>query len=141
MPLGSHLALRRDAFGPADHHPVARAAVARRDLLRPLERRVTRDGPPGGVVAVRLRAAEVVVVLQDVPDALVHAVEVRHLVEEPDHATFGARLVSGGTTPSCFCRASVASRTASQPWSNLPLYLAIHSFGTWCGAWVAPGAK
>ena len=54
---------------------------------------------------------------------------------------FGASLVSGGTTPSCFCRASVASRTASQPWSNLPLYLAIHSFGTWCGAWVAPGAK
>ena len=37
--------------------------------------------------------------------------------------------------------ASVSSRNASQPWSNLPLYLAIHSFGTWCGAWVAPGAK
>ena len=22
-----------------------------------------------------------------------------------------------------------------------PLYLSAHSFGTWCGAWVAPGAK
>jgi hypothetical protein len=27
------------------------------------------------------------------------------------------------------------------PWSNLPLYFAIQSFGTWCGACVAPGAK
>ena len=25
--------------------------------------------------------------------------------------------------------------------SNLPLYLSIHSFGAWCGAWVAPGLK
>ncbi len=56
-------------------------------------------------------------------------------------AGFGASFVSGGTTPSRFCRASVSSRSASQPWSNWPLYLAIHAFGTWCGAWVAPGAK
>ena len=46
-----------------------------------------------------------------------------------------------GTTPSLICRASVSSRTLSQPWSNLPFHLAIHSFGTWCGACVAPGAK
>ena len=25
--------------------------------------------------------------------------------------------------------------------SNLPLYLSAHSFGAWCGAWVAPGQK
>ncbi len=54
---------------------------------------------------------------------------------------FGASLVPGGTTPSLIWRARTSSRIASQPWSNLPLYLAIHSFGTWCGAWVAPGAK
>ena len=48
---------------------------------------------------------------------------------------------SGGITPSSFCRASVCSRSASQPWSNLPLYLSDHSVGTWCGACVAPGAK
>ena len=54
---------------------------------------------------------------------------------------FGASFVPGGTTPSLIWRASVSSRIASQPWSNLPLYFAIHSFGTWCGACVAPGAK
>ena len=39
-----------------------------------------------------------------------------------------------------FCRAIVSSRYWSQPMSNLPLNLSIHSFGTWWGAWVAPGA-
>ncbi len=48
---------------------------------------------------------------------------------------------SAGMTPSSFCRANVSSRSASQPWSNLPLYLSAHSVGTWCGACVAPGAK
>ena len=37
---------------------------------------------------------------------------------------------SGGMTPSSFCRAKVSSRSLSQPWSNLPLYLSAHSFGT-----------
>ena len=93
VPLRAHLALRRDALGPVDHHPVAGAAVARGDLLRPGEGRVARDGPPGGVVRVGRRAAKLVVVLQDVLDGLVHAVEVGHLVEEPVHAAFGARAV------------------------------------------------
>ena len=48
---------------------------------------------------------------------------------------------SAGMTPSFFCRANVSSRSLSQPWSNLPLYLSAHSLGTWCGACVAPGAK
>ena len=48
---------------------------------------------------------------------------------------------SAGTTPSSFWRANVSSRSVSQPWSNLPLYFADHSSGTWCGACVAPGAK
>ena len=52
-----------------------------------------------------------------------------------------ASFVPAGTTPSSIWRARVSSRIASQPESNLPLYLAIHSFGTWCGACVAPGAK
>ena len=47
---------------------------------------------------------------------------------------------SCGTTPSSFCRAMVSSRSASQPWSNFPRYRSDHSVGTWCGAWVAPGA-
>ena len=46
-----------------------------------------------------------------------------------------------GTTPSSICRASVSSRSLSQPWSNWPLYFAMYSFGAWCGAWVAPVAK
>ena len=37
---------------------------------------------------------------------------------------------SSGMTPSAFCRAKVSSRSLSQPWSNLPLYLSAHSFGT-----------
>ena len=54
---------------------------------------------------------------------------------------FGASFVPGGTTPSLIWRASTSSRMTSQPLSNFPLYFAIHSFGTWCGACVAPGAK
>ena len=64
---------------------------------------------------------------------------------KPSHAgiSFGrsVSLVSAGTTPSFFCRSKVSSRSLSQPWSNLPLYLAMHSFGAWCGACVAPVAK
>src|SRR5262249_12990438 len=49
--------------------------------------------------------------------------------------------VFSGAMPSFFCRASVSSRTLSQPWSNCPLNLAIQSFDAWCGAWLLPGAK
>ena len=42
------------------------------------------------------------------------------------------------SSPICQTR---LSGILSQPLSNLPFHLAIHSFGTWCGAWVAPGAK
>ena len=50
-------------------------------------------------------------------------------------------FVPAGTTPRSICRASVSSRSLSQPWSNWPLYFAMYSFGAWCGAWVAPVAK
>ena len=53
----------------------------------------------------------------------------------------GVSTASGGMTPSSFWRSKVISRWLSQPWANLPLYFSIHSGGTWCGAWVAPGAK
>ena len=43
---------------------------------------------------------------------------------------------SGGITPSSFCRANVRSRSASQPSSNLPLYLSDHS-----GAHVVRGVR
>ncbi len=48
---------------------------------------------------------------------------------------------SAGITPISCCRAKISSRSASQPASKRPLYLSDHSIGTWCGAWVAPGAK
>ena len=48
---------------------------------------------------------------------------------------------SSGITPSSFWRAKMRSRWASHPSSNCPAYLSAHSFGTWCGACVAPGAK
>ena len=51
------------------------------------------------------------------------------LVPVLDGLGLGASLVPAGTTPSLIWRASVSSRSLSQPWSNLPLYLAIHSFG------------
>ena len=54
---------------------------------------------------------------------------------------FGASFVPGGTTPSCDLPRQDSFTHRVPPGSNLPLYLAIHSFGTWCGAWVAPGAK
>ena len=53
----------------------------------------------------------------------------------------GVSTASAGMTPSSFWRSNVISRCLSQPWANLPLYLSIHSLGTWCGACVAPGAK
>jgi hypothetical protein len=65
----------------------------------------------------------------------------RESVPVLDLGGFGASLVPGGTTPIAICRASVSSRILSQPWSNLPFHLAIHSLGTWCGACTAPGAK
>ena len=37
-------------------------------------------------------------------------------------------------SPIAFWRRSVSSRSLSHPSSNLPLYLSIHAFGTWCGA-------
>src|SRR5262249_4149410 len=93
VPLRAHLALGLDLLRPVNHHPVAGAAVARGDLLGPGERRVPGDRPAGGVVVVRRRAAELVVVLQDVGDRLVHAVEVRHLVVQAYHAALGAGAV------------------------------------------------
>ena len=51
------------------------------------------------------------------------------------------RSASADTMPFRFCRSKVDSRSASQPPANWPLYLSAHSSGTWCGAWVAPGAK
>src|SRR6516225_4550105 len=50
----------------------------------------------------------------------------------PRRNLFRARrqLGIGRTTSSLICRASVSSRTLSQPWSNCPLYFAIQSLGT-----------
>src|SRR4029453_2867352 len=42
-------------------------------------------------------------------------------------------FASAGTTPSSFCRSSISSRSASQPWSKGPLALSTHSFGSWGG--------
>ena len=53
----------------------------------------------------------------------------------------GSEVGIGGTTPSSFCRAKVSSRSASQPWSNLPFHLLDPFRGDVVRACVAPGAK
>ena len=53
----------------------------------------------------------------------------------------GVSSASWGMTPSSFWRAKVSSRYCSYPASNWPLNGSLHSAGTWCGAWVAPGQK
>src|SRR5450631_46778 len=93
VPLRANFALRRNALWPMDDHPVAGAAIARRPLLGPCERRVPRNGPAGGIMAVRLRSAEVVIVLQYVLNGLRDPVEIGHLIEEAVHAPFGARAI------------------------------------------------
>ena len=93
MELRAHLAFCLDALGPMNHHPVAGAAETGGDLLGPRKRRIARDGPPGSHVGIRQRAAEVVVVRQNVLDGFMHAVEVGHLVKQAIHAAFGARAI------------------------------------------------
>ena len=53
----------------------------------------------------------------------------------------GVSLASAGIQPSSFWRLKVRSRSASQPSSNLPLYLSAHSLKMWCGPCAAPGAQ
>ena len=47
----------------------------------------------------------------------------------------GDSSASSGMIPIFFWRSNTISRYLSYPMSNLPLYLSIHSFGAWCGAW------
>ena len=63
----------------------------------------------------------------------------RGLAESQAGISFGrgVSLASAGMMPISFWRAKVSSRTLSQPWSNWPLYLAIHSGVACCGAWPA----
>ena len=42
----------------------------------------------------------------------------------------GVSSVLAGIQPSCFWRAKISSRSLSQPWSNLPLYLSAHCAAT-----------
>ena len=93
MELRAHLAFCLDALGPMNHHPVAGAAETGGNLLGPGERRIARDGPPGGHVGIGQRAAELVVMFQNVLHGFVDAIEVGHLVEQAIHAAFGARAV------------------------------------------------
>ena len=51
-----------------------------------------------------------------------------------------ARCRAGRCPCSIWRWRTTSSRYLSQPMSNLPLYLSIHSLGTWCGAWPAPVA-
>ena len=51
----------------------------------------------------------------------------------------GVSWVFAGITPSRFWLAKICSRSFSQPMSNLPLNLSIHSFFGWCGECVPPG--
>ena len=51
----------------------------------------------------------------------------------------GVSLVSAGIQPSSFWRLKMRSRSASQPSSNLPLYLSAHSLKMWCGPCAGAG--
>src|SRR3990172_1626962 len=93
MPLRTHFAFRCDPPGPMNDHAVAGAAVTSGDLLRPGKRRVAGHGPTGGVMAVRVRAAQIVDVLENLWNGFGHAVEVGHLIEKTVHGAFGTRAV------------------------------------------------
>ncbi len=93
VPLRPHLTLGLDSLGPVDDQRIAAAAVGAGDLLRPGEGRVAGHGPAGRVVRVGVRAAQIVVVLEDFRDGFVHAIEIGHLVEQAVHRAFGARAI------------------------------------------------
>ena len=52
----------------------------------------------------------------------------------------GGSSVPSGTMPSSIWRASLSSRSTSQPRRNRSSYLSTSSRGAWCGAWHAPKA-
>src|SRR5207237_743885 len=54
---------------------------------------VAGDGPPGGIVKIRVRAPQIVIVLEDFSDGFRHAIEVSHLIEKPVQRPFGARAI------------------------------------------------
>ena len=61
----------------------------------------------------------------------VEGLQVRGTSSHAGNASFlGVSSASAGITPSAFCRAKVSSRSLSQPWSNLPLYLSAQAFAT-----------
>ena len=93
MPLRPDLVFGVNSFGPVDNETVARAAIARGDLLRPSERRVAGDRPTSRVVRIGIRAAEIVEVLENLGHALGNFVEVSALVEKADHPALGGGAV------------------------------------------------
>ncbi len=93
MPLRSNFPLGFDAVRPVSHESIASSAVTASDLLRPSEWRVPSHGPSGGVVAVRIRATQVIQMLEYVCDRFGHTVEVSCFIEQPVHRPFGTRAV------------------------------------------------
>ena len=94
--LRAQATLLLDASRPVDDRPVASAAPVRRDLLRPLERRVHRPGPADRVVVVGVRGPPLVdPCAQELGrlDDVAHPVQADHLVEGALDRAFGGGAV------------------------------------------------
>ena len=84
-----------DLRRPGHDQRIRRAALEVRVALPHLERRVERPGPPGGVVVVGLRAAELVQQLEVLLRGVGDAVEELVLVDRPVRPAFSRRAVVG----------------------------------------------
>ena len=93
VPLRTNLVGGFDPLRPRDDHAIACAAIVRRNLLSPHERRITRDGPARGHVRKSRRSAPLVVMLEHLLHRLRNAIEIGKLVEHAQHAALGAGAV------------------------------------------------
>ena len=91
--LGANLAVILDAARPRDDHAVAGAAEMRRDLLRPLKRRIARPGPSDRVMGRRAGQAPFVHEAHGLLDRRLQPVEAHDLVRRADQRAFRARTV------------------------------------------------
>ena len=93
VPLRTNLTLGLDAVRPVHHQRIARAAVVRSNLLRPLEWGIGRVSPTRVEVGVGVGIAQFVELVELVLDAVIQAIQHDHLVPGAGQATFGAGTV------------------------------------------------
>ena len=76
-----------------DDQRIARAAIAARDLFGPAERRVARHRPPRGIMWIRIRTTQIVVMFENVLDRFRNTVEIGRLIKQSVHRPFSTRTV------------------------------------------------